>query len=144
MRKQKTIYSPYAVFSTNKPLGCKEIIKYLNRAIEDFNRDQQEKFSERSFLYQLFHNPQKYKVMENEVVVKDKSIRLIWIVNAKKERLRFDIYRRKDKTDESLFFYPGQRYEHFMIKSEDTSQRWLDKMYQFLYEIMPYIRHEMK
>ena len=144
MRKIKAIYTPYAVFSTNKPLGWKEIIKNLNRAVEDFNRDQQEKFSEKSFIYQVFHYPQEYKVMENEVVVKDKSIRLIWIVNTKKERLHFDIYRKKDKTEDSLFFYPNEKYEHFKIKAEETSQRWLDKMYSFMIDIMPYIRQEMK
>ena len=149
-KQSKVVYTPNKSFECKIPLDWNGIAKKLTIAINRYNRNEQRKWENYSFLHRLFTHPVNYKVEVQEAadpkmvkIYQEKYHYRVWIENTRKKRMHFDLLCRKESVTNSMFLQNGVKYNHFLLMGKDTSSRWLDKKYKFLYEFMPFINPEV-
>ena len=149
-KQSKVIYTPNESFECKIPLGWDGIVQKLTIATDRYNRKEQRLWKESSFLHRLFSRPNEYKV-EVQAAGVPEMMKLypgtnhhrVWIENTRKKRMHFDLLCRKQSVTNSMFLQDGVKYNRFLLMGKDTSSRWLDKKYKFLYEFMPFIKLEI-
>ena len=149
-KQSKTVYTPNESFECKIPLDWDGITKRLTIAVNRYNRREQKKWEKSFFLLRLFTRPAKYKVETRAVadpemmkVYKETHHHRIWIENTRKKKMCFNLLCKTDSLRSSMFLQDGVKYKNFLLISEETSVRWLEKKYLFLYEIMQFINYEV-
>ena len=149
-KQSKVIYTPNKSFECKIPLGWDGIAKKLNIAVNRYNQHKQRKWEESSLIHRLFFRPAKYKVEiqasgvpEMMKLYPETNHHRIWIESTREKRMHFDLLCRKESVANSMFLQNGVKYNHFLLMGKDSSPRWTDKKYKFLYEFIPFINPEV-
>ena len=149
-KQSKTIYTPNKSFECKIPLDWNGVIKKLTIAINRYNRSEQRKWENSSFLHRIFTRPANYKVEVQEAadpemvkIYQETYHHRVWIENTRKKRMHFDVICCKQSVTNSMFLQDGVKYNHFLLMAKDTSVRWLDKKHLFLHDILPFIDLEV-
>lgn len=149
-KESKVVYTPNKSFECKIPLGWEGIIQKLTIAVSRYNQEELKKWKELSFLHRLFSRPAEYKVNVQAAGVPEMmklypgtNHHRVWIENTHKRRMHFDVICCKRSITNSMFLQDGVKYNRFLLMAKDTSSRWLDKKYKFLYEFIPFIKPEV-
>ena len=149
-KQSKTVYTPNESFECKRPLGWDEISRCLTVAINRYNRMEQKRWKNSSFFVRLFTRPAKYKVETRAVadpemmkVYQETHHHRIWIENTRKKKMCFNLLCKTDSLRSSMFLQDGVKYKDFLLISEETSVRWTEKKFTFLYEIIQFIDYEV-
>ena len=147
-KKSKTIYTPHESFDCKRPLGWDEITKKLINAVYRYNQAEKKKW-EKSFFLRIFSHPAEYKVevqatgdSETMKIYPETNHHRIWIENIRNKRMHFDLMY-SDGATSSKFLQDGVKYKRFIIITEDTAVRWLDRKCIFMYKLLPFINCEV-
>jgi hypothetical protein len=134
-KKSKVVYTPNKSFDCKRPLGWDEMAKKLTIAVNRYN--QQNKNSEYKVEVQAVGDPKMMKLYL------ETNHHRIWIESTRNKRMHFDLLCSRNSLTNSKFIQDGVKYGHFLLIAKDTSAKWLDKKYEFLYKISPFIQREV-
>lgn len=136
MRKKepKVVYTPNKFFDCKRPLGWDEIVRYLTIAVDSYNREKRANYKVEA---QAVGDP---KIVE---IYKTMNHHKIWIEDTLNKRMHFSLLCKKNSDTNSFALQDGVKYNRFILISEDTSIKWLDKKNDFLHEFIPFIRREV-
>lgn len=149
-QKTKTIYTPNKSFECKVPLDWDNVARNLTMAVNRYNKVKRKEWQKASIIRRIFTRPATYRVVTESAGVSEMmklypgtNHHQIWIENVRNKRMHFDLLCWKQSFTNSKFLQDGVKYSCFLLISEDTSIRWLDKKHTFLYELLPFIQYEV-